>query len=211
MTTRSPELAAIGVAEHGNSAELVTVARGGRLLDRRRIDLTPADLPTHPHHHEGSWAVGRYLNTPWARPISLPEALALVERVRSAAEQGARESLAALAAAVALPIERISLRVCPELPATVEARIRDNHAQTVADTVMYREALADAARARGWGVHWYDPDRVFAEAAQALGGAEIEAFLRTMGKAVGPPWQAKHKLAAAAAIAATARPTQLTP
>ena len=51
--------AAVGVAEHGNSAVLVTLAPNGELLDRRRIDLTQG-LPTHPYHHEGSWAIGRY-------------------------------------------------------------------------------------------------------------------------------------------------------
>jgi hypothetical protein len=39
--------AAVGVAEHGNSAVLVTVAPDGEFLDRRRIDLTRG-LPTHP-------------------------------------------------------------------------------------------------------------------------------------------------------------------
>ncbi|MXW48714.1 MAG: hypothetical protein F4Z84_00525, partial [Gammaproteobacteria bacterium] len=92
--------AAVGVAEHGNSAVLVTVASDGELLDRRRVDLTDSDLPTHPHHHEGSWAVGRYRNSPWAREISLDEAIELVERVRESAGRGARESLEALAAAV---------------------------------------------------------------------------------------------------------------
>jgi hypothetical protein len=58
--------ATVGVANHGNSAVLVTVAPGGKLLDRRRIDLTDRSLPTHPHHHEGSWAVGRYVfSTPF--------------------------------------------------------------------------------------------------------------------------------------------------
>jgi len=65
--------------------------------DRRRIDLTDSGLPTHPHHHEGSWAVGRYQNSPWAREISLAEAIELVERVRESAASGARESLEALA------------------------------------------------------------------------------------------------------------------
>jgi hypothetical protein len=37
--------ATVGVAEHGNSAVLVTLAPGGKCLDRRRIDLTH-DLPT---------------------------------------------------------------------------------------------------------------------------------------------------------------------
>lgn len=150
--------------------------------------------------------MGRYLNTPGARAISLAEAVALVERVRAAAARGARERLEALAVAVSMPIGRISIRVCPELPPTTEARIADNRAQTYADSVMYREALAAAAEARGWSVHWYAPERVFRDAAAVLGRDDVEAFLHAMGRSIGPPWQAKHKLAAAAAIAATGHP-----
>jgi hypothetical protein len=193
--------AAVGVAEHSNSAVLVTVAAGGELIDRRRIDLTGPGLPTHPHHHEGSWAVGRYLNTPGARQMLLTDAVALVGRVHAAAAHGAREGLDALAAAVPLPITSIAIRACPELPLTIEERITDHRAQTYADSVMYRQALAAAARARGWSVHWYQPDRVFREAAAALGLESIDSLLATMGRSVGPPWQVKQKLAAAAALA----------
>jgi hypothetical protein len=195
--------ATVGVAENGNSAVLVTIAPGGELLDRRRIDLTDGSLPTHPHHHEGSWAVGRYLNTPGARALSLVEAVALVERVRVAAARGARDSLEALAGAVRAPIASIAIRACPPLPPTIEERIADNRAQTFADSVMYREALATAAEARGWSVHWYDRERVFHDAAAALGRKDIDSFLQATGKAIGPPWQAIHKLAAAAALSAT--------
>ena len=196
------QAAAVGVTEHGNSAVLVTLAPDGELLDRRRIDLT-SGLPTHPHHHEGSWAVGRYRDSPWARPISLADAIALVERVREAAARGARESLEALVAAVPAPIASIAIRVCPKLPPTTEERIADNRAQTMADSVMYRQALASAAEARGWSVHWYDRERVFRDAAAALGLDDVDAFLRAMGRSIGPPWQATHRLAAAAALAAT--------
>ena len=157
---RTQRAAAVGVAEHGNSAVLVTVAPGGELLDRRRIDLTDRSLPTHPHHHEGSWAVGRYLNIPGARALSLADAVALVERVRASAARGACESFEALAAAVPVPVASIAIRACPKLPPTIEERIADNRAQTFADSAMYREALATAAEARGWSVHWYDRERV---------------------------------------------------
>jgi hypothetical protein len=202
---RAQQAATVGVVEHGNSAVLVTVAPGGELLDRRRIDLTEKGLPTHPHHHEGSWAVGRYLNIPGARVLSLAEAVALVERVRASAAMGARQSLDALAAAVPLPIASIAIRTCPSLPPTVEERIADNRAQTVADTVMYREAIAAAAEGRGWSVFWYDRELVWNDAALALGVEDLDAFLLAMGRAIGPPWQAKHKLAAAAAIAGAGR------
>jgi hypothetical protein len=198
----TPRGAIVGVAENGNSAVLVTLAAGGELLDRRRVDLTDPGLPTHPHHHEGSWAVGRYLNTPGARVMPLADVVALVERVRGAAQRGAGEALEALARAVTVPIAGIAIRVCPALPPTIEERIADNRAQTFADSVMYREALATAAEARGWSVHWYDRGRVFRDAAAASGREEIDAFLQAMGRAVGPPWQATHKLAAAAALAA---------
>ena len=63
-----------------------------------------------------------------------------------------------------------------------------------------QDPLAAAAEARGWFVHWYDGKRVFRAAEAALGCDDIDAFLRTLGKAIGPPWQAKQKLAAAAAF-----------
>jgi len=201
VKARLNHTAAVGVAEHGNSAVLITVASGGELLDRRRIDLTRG-LPTHPYHHEGSWAVGRYLDSSWARPTSLADAVALVEQVRQSAVRGAREGLEGLAAAVPVPIANIGIRACPELPPTTEERITDSRAANVADSVMYREALATAAKARGWSVHWYDRDRVFRDAAEALGLEEADTFLRAMGQLIGPPWQAKQKLAAAAALAA---------
>lgn len=196
-------LATVGVAENGNSAVLVTVAPNGKLLDRRRIELTGGGLPTHPHHHEGSWAVGRYLNTPGARALSLAEAVALVEVVQVSAARGASEGLEALATALSQPIGAIAIRACPELPLTIEERITDNRVQTFADSVMYRQALATSARARGWRVHWYERDGVYREATAALAGEDINAFLHAMGRDVGPPWQAIHKLAAAAALSAS--------
>ena len=147
------------------------------------------------------------MNTPGARVISLAEAVALVEHVRASAACGAREGLEALAAAAPVPIASIAIRVCPKLPPTTEERIADNRAQTMADSVMYREALAAAAEALGWSVHWYDRERVFRDAAAALGD-DVDAVLSAMGRSIGPPWQATHKLAAAAALAATRRPAR---
>ena len=66
--------------------------------------------------------MGRYLNVPGARALSLADAVALVERVRASAAYGARESLEALAAAVPVPIASIAIRACPKLPPTTEER-----------------------------------------------------------------------------------------
>lgn len=194
----------VGVVEHGNTAILVSVTAAASLLDRRQVALTEKPLPTHPHHHEGSWAVGRYTNSPWAREISLSEALALVEKVRDSATKGAQRHLASLADDLEVPICGMALRQCPPMPPTVEACIRDNRAQSYADTVMYRQILANAALARGWAIYWYDRDQVWQQAEASLGCSDSRAFLKTMGQSLGPPWQLKHQLAAAAALAAAA-------
>jgi hypothetical protein len=130
--------------------------------------------------------------------------VALIERVHEAAADGAREYLKALAAAVPLPIAVIAIRTCPVRPRTIEERIADHRAQVLADSVMYRQALAAEAQARGWRVYWYDRERAFPDAAAVLGCDDIHAWLTTMGRTVGAPWQAKHKLAAGAALAASA-------
>jgi hypothetical protein len=67
---------------------------------------------------------------------------------------------------------------------------------------MYRQALPGAAQVRGWCVYWYDRDDVFRRAAMEIGREDSGSFLSAMGRCIGPPWQARHKLAAAAAIAA---------
>ena len=172
------------------------------VADSRRVVLTEPGLPSHPHHHEGSWAVGRYRDSPWARDVSLAEAVKLVERVRASAARGARQGLLEVATAVSSPIGHIAIRACPELPPSIEERIADNRAQVVADSVMYREALAEAALARGWTVRWYERRSVIDDAAAVLGCSDIASFLRELGKPLGPPWHARHKLAAAAAIVA---------
>jgi hypothetical protein len=59
--------------------------------------------------------------------------------------------------------------------------------------------------ARGWSVQWYDRERAFRAAAAALGREDVDGLPSAMGRSVGPPWQAKHKLAAAAALAAISK------
>jgi len=94
----------------------------------------------------------------------------------------------------------IALRKCPPLPLTIAERITDYRAQNVADWVMYRRALASAAEARGWPVHWYDAKKVLGAAGQALRVENFDAHFLQVRKAIGPPWNIDHKLAMAAAI-----------
>ena len=176
----------IGVSDHGGWAVLVTVARDGTLLDRRRVELVNDGLPAIPHHHEG-------------QGLPVDEAVALVERVRLSAERHAVLALDAVAVGVR-PVLGVALRNCPQLPPTIAERIKDYRARNVADWVMYRNALAIAAEARGWPIHWYDAKKVLASAAKALGVENFDAHFLDLRRAIGPPWNQDHKLAMAAAI-----------
>ena len=168
---------------------LVTAASDGTLLDRRRVELVDEDLPKIPHHCE-------------AQALPLPQAVALVKRVQVSAERHAKLSLDAVATTGPRRILGIALRQCPELPPTIAERIKNYRAQNVADWVMYRKALAAAAEARGWAVHWYDAKQVFDAASEALGIQDLEAHFLRLRKSIGPPWGKDHKIAMAAAIVA---------
>ena len=178
----------IGVSDHGGWAILVTVARDGTLLDRRRVELVDETLPAIPHHHE-------------AQMLPMDGAVALVERVRASAERHALLALDEVARVVP-HIIGVALRSCPPLPPTIPERIKDYRARNIADWVMYRKALAFAAEARGWPVHWYDTKTVLTSASQALHVENFDAHFLKLRKAIGPPWNNDHKLAMAAAIVA---------
>ena len=181
--------AIIGVSDHGGWAVLVTAASDGTLLDRRRVELVDEDLPKIPHHSEG-------------QGLPLHEAVALVERVRVSAERHAKLGLDAVAMTVPGRILGVALRQCPVLPPTIAERIKDYRAQNVADWVMYRKALAAAAEARGWAIHWYDAKKVFGAASKALGIEDLDGHFLQLRRSIGPPWSKDHKVAMAAAIVA---------
>jgi hypothetical protein len=167
---------------------LVTATSRGRFIDRRRVELVERGLPVMPHHHE-------------AQRLPRDEGVALVASVRASTERNARALVDSLAGDLPM-IAGIALRACPTLPPTVEERIADYRAMCVADWVMYRQTLAEAAAARGWSVAWFDPKRVFTDAAEVLQLESLDGFLAKTGASVGRPWQRDHRLAMAAAIAA---------
>ena len=186
LETMSNSGGIVGVSDHGGWAVLVTATREGTLLDRRRVELVGDGLPKLPHHSEG-------------QRLPLDAAVELVERVRVSAERHAVLALDAVTMAVPR-ILGVALRKCPPLPPTIAERITDYRAQNNADWVMYRQALASAAEAREWPVHWYDAKSVLDAARHALRVENLDAHFLQVRRAVGPPWNNDHKLAMAAAI-----------
>jgi hypothetical protein len=160
----------VGVADHWGWAVLVAVDAEGALVDRRRVELVGAGLSKYPHHVDG-------------QKLPLKAAVQLVATVKRSARAEAKARLEELGAE--LNVNALALRALPTLPATVEARLSDTRAKNVADSVMYREALAAAAQSLGIRVHWYEEKKLKADA-----------------RSPGRPWTKDHRVAMAAALSA---------
>ena len=178
----------LGIAHHLGWAVAVTASADHQVVDRRRIELIEPDMPTAPVHHEG-------------KPLDDAAAAVLVAQVRASAVRATSAALDELATAVLEPITSMSLRawsldfpedIAPQRRVPYEAR---------ADSVMYRQVLAELARARGWDLHLYDAKDVEARAAGMLAERADEVLFGPRAT-LGPPWTKDHRLALAATIVA---------
>ncbi len=178
----------VGMAHHLGWAVAVTASADHRVVDRRRIALVEPGMPAAPVHHEG-------------KPLDDDAAAELVARVRASAGRATAAALDELAAAVREPVVSLSLRAWPlDFPADIAVQRRVPY-EARADSVMYRQVLDDAARARGWAVHVFDAGDVVARAA-ALLGDRTDEVLHGPRAALGPPWTRDHRMALAATVVA---------
>ena len=105
------------------------------------------------------------------------------------------------------PIVSISLRAWPaDFPAEIAVQRRAPY-ESQADSVMYRQVLAQLASDRGWDIHLYDAKHVEDEAASILGERTLEV-LHGPRATLGPPWSKDHRLALAATIVAGCSSTE---
>ena len=178
----------VGIAHHFGWAVAVTASADHTVVDRRRIELVEPGTPTAPIHTDG-------------KPLDDEAAAALVAQVRASARRATAASLDELAAALPAPIVSMSLRAWPpDFPDDIATQRRVPY-EARADSVMYRQVLAETARARGWDVLFYDAKDVEGRAAGVL-GTRAEAVLHGPRATLGPPWAKDQRLALAATIVA---------
>lgn len=178
----------LGIAHHFGWAVAVTVSADHRVVDRRRIELIEPGMPTAPIHHEGT-------------SLDDTALAALVAQVRASAMRATSTSLDALAAALPGPIISMSLRAWTlDFPDDIAVQRRAPY-ESHADSIMYREVLAELAHARGWDVHLYDARDVEGQAVSILAG-RADDVLHSPRAALGPPWTKDHRMALAATIVA---------
>ncbi len=183
----------LGIAHHFGWAVAVTASADHAVVDRRRIELVEPGMPAAPIHR------------PRER-LDDDGAAALVAQVRASALRATSQALDDLAAAVPGPIVSMSLRGWPlDFPEDIAVQRRAPY-EARADSVMYRQVLAELAHARGWDVDLYDAKDVEAEAAIML-AERADEILRGPRATLGPPWTRDHRMALAATIVAGADAT----
>jgi hypothetical protein len=179
----------VGIAHHLGWAVVVTASDDHEVVDRRRVALIEPGAAAAPIHHEG-------------RGLGNEEAAALVAQTRASALRATSVTLDALAAALSQPIVSLSLRAWPgDFPADLATQRRAPY-EARADSVMYRQVLAEVARVRGWALHLYDAKDVEIEAARVL-GERASAVLHGPRSLLGAPWGKDQRMALAATVVAS--------
>ena len=190
----------ISAAEHAGWAHMVCVAAPGKVpvvVERRRVTLIDAGLPTLPYHHD---SIG----------MREDDANALIGRVRRSIARCTSRALHELVAdlAPAYPVVALAIREPPfaQLPETVAAVWQSYRLQCAADGMMYQLALCRAARDLGLEVNRCRRGEETARAAARLEvhPDDMESFVSRRGRPMGPPWTQEHRRAYAAGIAALA-------
>lgn len=184
----------LGIAHHLGWAVAVTATADNAVVDRRRIELIEPGLPAAPVHHEG----GPHLMHRTGDPLDDGALAELVTRVRTSAARATSAALDELAADLSEPITSMALRAWPaDFPTDITVQRRVPH-ESRADSVMYRQVLAEQATERGWEVHLYGKD-VEADATRLL-GKRAHDVLHGPRQVLGPPWTKDHRTALAATI-----------
>lgn len=178
----------LGVAHHFGWAVAVTASAGHEVVDRRRIELVEPGVPAAPIHHDG-------------KPLDDVAVAELVATVRASSVRATSASLDALAVTLPEPIVSMSLRAWPlDFPSGVAVQRRPPY-ESRADSVMYRQVLAELAHERGWDVHFYEARDVENQAARVLGDRAAEVLHGPRAR-LGTPWTKDHRMALAATVLA---------
>ena len=176
----------LGIFDHFGWAVAVTASADHQVVDRRRVELVEPGVCAAPIHYEG-------------QRLDLAATEALVAEVRASIRRATTAALDEIAAAVPEPIASISLRAWPpDFPDDVAVQLRVPY-ESRADAIMYRQVLADVARARGWEICLYRANDVVGQAVSRLGG-RADDVLHGPRARMGPPWTKDHRTALAATI-----------
>jgi hypothetical protein len=190
----------VSVADHTGWAHFVCVAAPAtvpEVIERRRVTLIDAGLPTQPYEHD---------------TVAIPEDeandfIARVSRSVAACSKRALERLVGeLAPRCTVVAITIRMPPFPSIPKSVAAVHASNRLRNSADGMMYQQAICQAAKRLKLDVQLCKRGEEISRAAEQLGvtEGELEDFVSRSGRPPGPPWTEEHRRAFAAGIAALA-------
>jgi hypothetical protein len=188
-----PAVAVLGFRPHTywtSAVALAGPADAPRLIERRRITFATGNERMVFHR---------------AEQTDIETARLLIEEVRAATEANAAREIGALVEDLKRDGVSVSVAVVPEainkLPEALEDILRVHARMHAAEGNFYRAVVATACARVGLAVHRAVERELPALAADVLGVniAAVEARLKTMGAALGPPWSEDFKLATLAA------------
>ncbi len=188
-----PAVAVLGFRPHTywtSAVALAGPADAPRLTERRRITFATGNERMVFHR---------------AEQTDIETARLLIEEVRAATEANAAREIGALVEDLKRDGVSVSVAVVPEainkLPEALEDILKVHARMHAAEGNFYRAVLATACARVGLAVHRAVERELPALAADVLGVniAAVEARLKTMGAALGPPWSEDFKLATLAA------------
>jgi hypothetical protein len=166
----------------------------------------PADAPQVTERRRITFATGNErMVFHRAEQTDIETARLLIEEVRAATEANAAREIGALVEDLKRDGVSVSVAVVPEainkLPEALEDILRVHARMHAAEGNFYRAVVATACARIGLAVHRAVERELPALAADVLGVniAAVEARLKTMGAALGPPWSEDFKLATLAA------------
>jgi hypothetical protein len=192
-----------GLKAHSGWAALVIVGRSGggfSVVDRRRLELVDA--------RDASWAKQPY-HAAEGKPAR--DARHIVRRGLRAAHHGAVREIGEAVARVERDGHTLlgcAVLIGQPMPDwSVDEILAVHFRMHKAEGVMFRDALARAARECGQWLVEIPEKSLEARAREALGAtpATLASQIATLGKAAGPPWGKDQKEAALAAMIALSR------
>jgi len=183
------ERASAGFKLHTGWATLVAIAAEGalRVVHRCRVELLPPGGVRFVYHQ--------------AAELPISDAEKLIESVRRISEDSAGTNIRSA-------LEKVDVtRACivtagAAVPNDLALTLR-SHAQIhAAEGALYARVVADACVHLGFPVLTVREREVWSRASESTGMAEadLKARIDDVRKALGPPWTADHKIAAAAAL-----------
>ena len=187
----------VGIAHHLGWAVMVTSDADFDVVDRRRVQLVDDGLSAAPVHHIGGPHVIHHSGS----LVSDEQLAEIVTTVRASVTAWAHQTLTELHDSLGRSITSVSVRGWPEEFPTDLATLRRAPYESRADSVMYCQEIARAARTWGWHVHSYDAGSVEAHARRLL-GPRAPAVLDEPRVRLGPPWTKDHRLALSATVVA---------